>query len=68
MQSEVILMKVAGRSGGSRESVTVLTAAVFGDPADGGRETVDVEVLAVKVGTLLVSEVLASLRTRLRVA
>lgn len=46
----------------------VLTAAVLGHPADGGRQTVDVEVLAVEVRALLLPEVPASLRTRFRVA
>lgn len=48
--------------------VGVLTAAVLGHPADGGRQTVDVEVLAVEVRALLFAEVLLSSRTRLSVA
>ena len=46
----------------------LLTTAVLGDPAHGGGESVDVEVLAVEVGALLLAEVPPAARTRLRVA
>lgn len=45
-----------------------LTATVLGEPADGGRQAVHVEVSAVEVGALLLAEVLPTTRTRFRVA
>ncbi len=49
-------------------NVCVLTAAVFGDPADGGRQTVDVEMLAIKMRALFFPEILPPSRTWLSVA
>lgn len=45
-----------------------LTSAVLGHPAHGRKDPVDVEVLPVKLSTLLLSEVALLLGTRLRVA
>lgn len=45
-----------------------LTSAVLGHPAHGRTDPVDVEVLPVKLSTLLLSEVALLLGTRLRVA
>lgn len=48
-------------------SARVLTADVFGDPADRRREAVDVEVLPVELRALLFSEVFPPSWTRLSV-
>lgn len=46
----------------------VLTADVFGDPADRRRETVDIEVLPIELRALLFTEVFPPSWTRLSVA
>lgn len=49
-------------------SPTALTSTVLRDPAHAGQQTIDVKVLAVKVGTLLFSEISLLLQARLGVA
>lgn len=49
-------------------SPRTLTSTVLRDPAYAGKQTVDVEVLAIKVSTLLLTEVSSLLQAGLRVA
>lgn len=49
-------------------SPNALTSTVLRDPAHAGQQTIDVKVLAVKVGTLLFSEISLLLQARLGVA
>jgi hypothetical protein len=49
-------------------SPSILTSAVLRNPAYAGQQTIDVEVFAIKVSTLLLSEVSLLLHAGLRVA
>lgn len=49
-------------------SPTALTSTVLRDPAHAGQKTIDVKVLAIKVGTLLFSEISLLIQARLSVA
>lgn len=46
----------------------VILTSVFGDPFDIRRQSLDVEIVVVKVRALLLAEILAACRTLLRIA